>query len=95
MPNHVHLLLTPLISGSKLMQSIKGFTAREANRILGFTGQPFWQAESYDHWVRNDAEFSRIANYIEENPVRARLARSADDYRWSSGYAGSKAGVAG
>ena len=48
MPNHVHLLITPRAPLSKLMQSLKRFTAREANRILGLTGQPFWQDESYD-----------------------------------------------
>ena len=32
MPNHVHVLLTPKILPSELMQSIKGASAREANR---------------------------------------------------------------
>src|SRR5262249_48182900 len=48
MPNHVHILVTPQISVCKFMQSLKRFTARNANRILGVTGQPFWQDESYD-----------------------------------------------
>jgi len=38
MANHVHVLLLPLISPSKLLQSLKGFTAREANKLLGRTG---------------------------------------------------------
>ena len=40
-PNHVHVLLTPRVSPSRLLQSLKGATAREANRILGRTGEPF------------------------------------------------------
>jgi putative transposase len=84
MANHVHVLLLPLISPSRLMQSLKGHTAREANLILGRTGRKFWQAESYDHWVRDDSELERIAAYIESNPVKAGLADSADKYRWSS-----------
>ena len=84
MANHVHVLLLPLISPSRLLQSLKGHTAREANLILGSTGQKFWQAESYDHWVRDDAELERIAAYIESNPVKAGLVDSADKYRWSS-----------
>ncbi|MGD0775909.1 MAG: transposase [Candidatus Solibacter sp.] len=95
MPNHVHVLLTPIVAPAKLMQSVKGFSAREANKILGRTGEPFWQQESYDHWVRNEREFRKIAAYIEENPVRAGLASRAEGYRWSSAYAGSKAVVAG
>jgi putative transposase len=51
---------------------------------LGRTGQPFWQDESYDRLVRNADEFHRIENYIVQNPVRAGLARSAEEYQWSS-----------
>ena len=88
MPNHVHLLLTPRVAPSRLLQSLKGCTAREANRILGRTGEPFWQRESYDHWVRDAAEFERIKRYIENNPVKAGLAAQASDYPWSSATPG-------
>jgi hypothetical protein len=66
-----------------------GYTAREANRLLGRAGQPFWQAESYDHWVRDEREWDRIKAYIENNPVRAGLVANAEDYPWSG--AGRKA----
>jgi len=56
MVNHVHLLVLPRVSPSRFLQTVKGYTAREANRLLGLTGQPFWQAESYDHWVRDERE---------------------------------------
>jgi type I restriction enzyme R subunit/putative DNA methylase len=82
--NHVHLLLLPKIAPSRLLQSLKGATAREANRILGRRGESFWQAESYDHWVRDEREWKRIATYIEDNPVKAGLAPYAEAYRWSS-----------
>ena len=52
--------------------------------MLGLTGRPFWQDESYDHMVRNEREFEKIRSYIEENPVRAGLVREASEYRWSS-----------
>ncbi len=84
MPNHVHLLLLPLVSPSRLLQSLKGATARRANMVLCRTGQTFWQAESYDHWVRDEPELNRIAAYIENNPVKAGLAASPSQYRWSS-----------
>jgi len=82
--NHVHVLLLPKISPSRLLQSLKGVSARQANLILGRTGETFWQAESYDHWVRDERERQRIVSYIEENPVKAGLVQSAADYRWSS-----------
>jgi hypothetical protein len=88
MANHVHLLITPHIHPSKLLQSLKGFTAREANKILNRTGVSFWQRESYDHWVRDEREMSRIKSYIEQNPVQAGLVSCAEEYRWSSGWRG-------
>jgi REP element-mobilizing transposase RayT len=45
MSNHVHLLLLRRVEPARLLQSVKGYTAREANRLLQRTGQPFWQSE--------------------------------------------------
>jgi len=84
MPNHVHLLATPAVALPKLTKSLKGITAKRANAMLGLTGRPFWQEESYDHLVRHEREFEKIRNYIEGNPVRAGLVRDASEYRWSS-----------
>jgi type I restriction enzyme R subunit/putative DNA methylase len=82
--NHVHILVHPEIEPSRLLKSLKGAAAREANKLLGRTGEPFWQKESYDHWVRDRAEFHRIKAYIENNPVQAGLAKVPDEYPWSS-----------
>jgi REP element-mobilizing transposase RayT len=57
----IHVLLLPKVSPSRLLQSLKGATARQANLLLGRTGETFWQAESYDHWVRDESEWDRIA----------------------------------
>lgn len=95
MANHVHVLLRPRVPPSRLLQSLKGFTAREANRVLGRTGETFWQAESYDHWVRDEAELGRIIKYIEDNPVRAGLVSRATDHPWSSACAETSLGAAG
>ncbi len=86
MPNHVHLLITPEMDASVLLRKLKGVSAREANTLLGQTGRPFWQDESYDRLVRDSEEFRRLENYILQNPVRAGLARVAEEYRWSSAY---------
>lgn len=86
MSNHVHMLVTPRVPVSTLMQSLKRFTAREANRALHRTGQVFWQDESYDHLVRDQREFDRIASYIEMNPVRAGLVAMPEEFRWSSAW---------
>ena len=84
MANHIHLLITPFVEVSKITHALKRFTARSANQILGLTGQPFWQDESYDHLVREDQEFDRIVRYIENNPVKAGFVAQPEDFTWSS-----------
>jgi putative transposase len=84
MPNHVHLLILPRVPVAILMRWLKGSTARTANRLLRRTGQPFWQDESYDHYLRQSKSIQRTIGYIEQNPVSAGLVSSAVDWRWSS-----------
>jgi REP element-mobilizing transposase RayT len=84
MPNHVHLLILPKVAMPDITRWLKGSTARRANQLLGRTGLPFWQDESYDHWVRNTKECDRIIGYIEENPVSAGLVASMELWPWSS-----------
>jgi len=95
MPNHVHVLLTPQVTVGRLIQSVKGYSAREANRILGRVRTPFWQQEYFDHWIRDKAEFVRIVSYIENNPVRSGLVPRPELFRWSSACDGWKAVAAG
>jgi len=86
MPNHVHVLLAPQVPLRRITGGIKGVSARDANGALGRTGKAFWQDESFDHWIRNGAQFERIRNYIERNPVKAGLTARPDAWRWSSAH---------
>jgi len=95
MSNHVHMLVSPNVPPPRFLQSLKGYTAREANRLLRRSGEPFWQAETFDHWIRDQEALERVRRYIEENPVRAGLVSHREEYRWSSAYAGKDADVAG
>jgi REP element-mobilizing transposase RayT len=88
MPNHVHAIVRPL--GTHLLDEVvkswKGFTAREANKLLGRAGGPFWAREYYDHLIRDDAERARLADYIHDNPVKAGLCARWEDWPWSSAH---------
>jgi type I restriction enzyme R subunit/putative DNA methylase len=90
MPNHVHLLIVPAVGIPAITCWLKAWTARKANALLGRVGEPFWQDESYDHWVRDGKELDRIKRYVEENPVAAGLVDAAEEWQWSS--AGCRAG---
>ena len=67
---------------SKIMQSLKRYTASTANGILHRSG-PFWQDESYDHVVRTETEFERVINYVVYNPVKAGLVKEWRDWKWT------------
>ena len=86
MPNHVHLILWPMpnFTLSEILKGRKQFTANQSNRILSLTGTPFWQPESFDHWIRDDEEKSRIRRYIRNNPVKAGLCTTPEEWRWGS-----------
>ncbi len=85
MPNHVHMLIEPAAgkSLSEILQGIKSVSAHNGNKLLGREGE-FWQKESYDHLIRDDADFARCVEYIEQNPVKAGLAKAAEEFRFSS-----------
>ncbi len=93
MPNHVHVIFQPRIAMPTIMRWLKGRTGRVANRLLGRAGKPFWQEESFDHWVRSAQELQELIEYVENNPVKAGLVKAKEQWRWSS--AGWVAGDAG
>jgi len=80
MANHVHVLLRPRIPLRKALMNIKSASARAANAALGRKGEPFWQNESYDHWVRDDHERRSIIRYIHFNPVTAGLVIHSEEW---------------
>jgi REP element-mobilizing transposase RayT len=83
MPNHVHAIFEPRTAMPAIMRWLKGRTSRVANQILGRTG-PFWQDESFDHWVRSAEELQDLIEYVENNPVKAGLVEAKEQWRWSS-----------
>ena len=67
---------------SSIMESLKGFTARRANMVLGRKGQ-FWDAESYDHEIRTPESMARIIRYVLNNPVKAGLVQDWREWPWN------------
>ncbi len=95
MANHVHLLAAPKVQVPVLLQSLRTESAREANRLLGRTGHPFWHRESVRQPIRNRTELERIRAYVEWNPVKAGLVARPELYAWSSAGGASRSAVAG
>jgi type I restriction enzyme R subunit/putative DNA methylase len=84
MPNHVHAVFKPLDDDAlaDTLHSWKSFTAKACNRLLGREGM-FWQRESFDRLIRDEAEFEKRVRYTLENPVVAGLK----NWKWVGGAA--------
>lgn len=69
MPNHVHVLVTPIGDHELrcIVHSWKSFTAKQVQKIAGVTG-PVWHPESFDHIIRSPEQLARIEKYIRDNP---------------------------
>jgi len=80
MPDHFHFV-AELSDGnsSVLMQSLKGYSARKINELLGRKG-PLWQPQFHDHAIRKDEVLEEVTLYCLHNPVRAGLVQNFRDY---------------
>ncbi|MBK8813772.1 MAG: transposase [Acidobacteria bacterium] len=83
MPNHVHVLLKPLIDLSAVEHSIKSYTANEINKLLGRKGK-LWREEVFDRYIRDDDHFCNVLDYIDLNPVKAVLCDRPEDWPFGS-----------
>jgi len=87
MPNHVHVLIKvgETHTVSEIVHSWKSFTSQQANKILRRSGA-FWFREYFDRFIRDERHFANAVAYIEHNPVKAGLAGSPMEWRWSSAW---------
>lgn len=87
MPNHVHMLVTRFdnYTLSDIMQLFKSITSHKANKTLRRSGQ-FWMPEYFDRYIRTAEHHRTTVQYIENNPVKARLCARPEDYRFSSAW---------
>ena len=109
MPSHIHWVFKPRDEWVKtlsdkrsprerIMHSLKLHTALKCNEQLGRSGtvwqsEAFWQEESYDHCVVDEDELERIMHYVEQNPVKAELVESPENWEFSSAYDRVKFGI--
>ena len=87
MPNHWHLILKPLENGilSKFMAWV---TMTHTQRWHAYhhtvgTGH-LYQGRYKSFPVQTDEYFIQLARYVERNPLRAKLVKRAEDWKWGS-----------
>ncbi|HEV2294212.1 MAG TPA: helicase C-terminal domain-containing protein, partial [Tepidisphaeraceae bacterium] len=84
MPNHVHAVVQPGAEYDlpSILHSWKRHTGRQANLLLGRTGGEFWQAEYYDHLIRDDDDLRQAVEYAWNNAEAAGLG----EWSWRRRY---------
>jgi putative transposase len=87
MPDHVHLLIEVVdeMTIEKAMQFIKGRFSHQLSHEFGFKGE-VWQRGFTEVQVMNKQGFEVHRAYIGENPVKAGLAASAEEYPFCFRY---------
>jgi REP element-mobilizing transposase RayT len=85
MPNHVHVVVEIGSENSlgEIVGSWKSFTAKQANKVIGQSGV-FWHADYFDRYMRDESHLARTIEYVENNPVKARLTATAAEMDLSS-----------
>jgi putative transposase len=81
MPDHIHLLLTPAedVSLEKAMQFIKGGFSFHLKSVFGV-----WERSFKEHRIKNKQDYEHHKTYIEQNPVRANLSPTPEQFLHSS-----------
>ena len=84
MSNHVHLQIkTHELHIGMFMQRLNQSYAKYFNNKYNYLGHLF-QERYLSKIIDSDAYLIELSRYIHLNPVRARMVKSAELYRWSS-----------
>jgi len=83
MPDHFHVLLTPLTTLEKAVQFTKGGFSYRAKKELG-SNMEVWQKGFQDHRIRDAGDYDVHRTYILENPVTEHLCEKAEEYPYTS-----------
>jgi putative transposase len=89
MPDHVHMIFTPLVdleksevfSLARITKAIKGTSAHLINRRRDVSGK-VWQEESFDRVLRVSEKLDEKIAYVLDNPVRKGLVNLPEECRW-------------
>ena len=91
LPDHLHLLMT--LPGDmtieKAMQLIKGGFSYRLSREFGYQGE-VWQRGFSEVRISDGQSFLQHREYIVQNPVKAGLVDTAEQYPYSYTYRAKK-----
>jgi putative transposase len=80
MPDHLHMLAEGLSEGSSLRPFVALAKQRAAFLMRSQRPGRLWQKGYFERVLRDGDDTFNVARYIVQNPVRAGLVRSPDEY---------------
>jgi putative transposase len=85
MDNHFHLIATPgdRLAVPQLMKQVETRYTHYYNRRYGRIGTA-WNGRYKPKIIGDETYWLTCLMYLEQNPVRARITATPDEYRWSS-----------
>ncbi len=83
MSTHIHLLLRIEGGGPQLSQFMKDVKSISSRQLFP-EKKGIWQKRFDDLAIYTEGQFATKLNYIHNNPVKAGLVSSAEEYRFSS-----------
>jgi len=86
MPDHVHLLIEGKKSNADMKVFVALFKQRTAYWFKRIHGVQLWEANYYEHVLRNDEATRAVARYIIENPVRKGMVEDYSKYPYSGSF---------
>ena len=84
MTNHVHLIVTPKTASN--LSRVIAETHRRYTRMINFRENwrgYLWQGR-FASFPMDEPHLLKAAAYVELNPVKAKMVKKPEDYRWSS-----------
>ena len=84
MPDHVHFFAMPTLGAKrravwhKMWKSVTARRLAEARKLRA----PIWQPDTFEHLLRSTESYSQKWEYVRNNPVRAGLSRTPDEWPW-------------
>jgi putative transposase len=86
MPDHVHILIRPFLKSEtqywsigSILHSIKSYSAKQIPKVMPHIGK-VWQDGRRDEMIRDENEFYNKWEYIRQNPVKAGLSATPEEY---------------
>ena len=93
LPEHIHMIITPKYAKDypKIIRAIKynfstrvnvdetQSTARENKGLV-----PVWQKRYYEHTIRDEKDYLRCLEYIQNNPIKHGLVKEMEEWKYMS-----------